>query len=135
VPLTSIASAAWAAVERPQASASPAATHNPGFCASVPCFIPFIAARWNGGGGAPKVTPSQATQTEQTLKEHQMNILKNMEAIFLAAAFLTGVTSVANAASVVKHARYDAQVTIEGQQMAVVKVSAKRLSAVEKAAL
>jgi hypothetical protein len=64
-----------------------------------------------------------------------MNILKNMEAIFLAAAFLTGVTSVANAASVVKHARYDAQVTIEGQQMAVVKVSAKRLSAVEKAAL
>lgn len=64
-----------------------------------------------------------------------MNILKNMEAIFLTAAVLTGVTSVASAASTVKHERYDAQVTIGGQQMAVVKVSAKRLSSVEKAAL
>jgi hypothetical protein len=64
-----------------------------------------------------------------------MNIAKNMEAIFLAAAILTGLTSAASAASTIKHERYDAQVTIEGQQMAVVKVSAKRLSAVEKAAL
>ena len=64
-----------------------------------------------------------------------MNVLKNMEAIFLAAAFLTCVASAANAASIVKHARYDAQVTIEGQQMAVVKVSAKRLSVAEKAVL
>ena len=55
-----------------------------------------------------------------------MNVLKNMEAIFLAAAVLVGVTSAAQAASVAKHARYDAQVTIEGQQMAVVKVIAKR---------
>jgi len=54
-------------------------------------------------------------------------ILKNMEAIFLAAAVLVGVTSAAHAASIVKHERYDAQVTIEGQQMAVVKVTAKRL--------
>jgi Spy/CpxP family protein refolding chaperone len=64
-----------------------------------------------------------------------MNILKNMEAIFLAAAVLVGVTSAAHAASITRHARYDAQVTIEGQQMAVVKVTAKRLSAVEKAAI
>jgi hypothetical protein len=64
-----------------------------------------------------------------------MNILKNMEAIFLAAAVLVGLTSAANAASVAKQARYDAQVTVEGQQMAVVKVSAKRLSAAEKAAV
>lgn len=64
-----------------------------------------------------------------------MNVLKNMEAIFLAAAFLTCVTGAANAASNVKHARYDAQVTIEGQQMAVVKVTAKRLTDVQKAAL
>lgn len=64
-----------------------------------------------------------------------MNILKNMEAIFLAAAFLTGATSVASAASNIKHERYEAQVTIQGQQMAVVKVSAKRLSSAEKAAL
>jgi hypothetical protein len=64
-----------------------------------------------------------------------MNVLKHMEAIFLAAAVLVGVTSAAHAASIAKHARYDAQVTIEGQQMAVVKVTAKRLSAVEKAAI
>lgn len=56
-----------------------------------------------------------------------MNILKNMEAIFLAAAVLVGVTSAAQAASVAKQERYDAQVTIEGQQMAIVKVTAKRL--------
>jgi len=54
-------------------------------------------------------------------------ILKNMEAIFLAAAVLVGVSSAAQAASDVHHARYDAAVTIEGQQMAVVKVTAKRL--------
>jgi hypothetical protein len=62
-----------------------------------------------------------------------MNVLKNMEAIFLAAAVLVGVTSAAHAASITRHARYDAQVTIEGQQMAVVKVTAKRLPAAAKA--
>jgi hypothetical protein len=56
-------------------------------------------------------------------------IVKNMEAIFLAAAVLAGVTSAAHAASIAKHERHDAQVTIEGQQMAVVKVTAKRLHA------
>ena len=61
-----------------------------------------------------------------------MNVLKHMEAIFLAAAVLVGVTSAAHAGSVARHERYDAQVTIEGQQMAVVKVTAKRLAAVEK---
>ena len=64
-----------------------------------------------------------------------MNVLKNMEAIFLAAAVLVVVTSAAQAASVAKHARYDAKVTIEGQQMAVVKVTAKRLPAAAKAAI
>jgi hypothetical protein len=56
-------------------------------------------------------------------------IVKNMEAIFLAAAVLVGVTSAAHATSIARHERYDAQVTIEGQQMAVVKVTAKRLHA------
>jgi hypothetical protein len=56
-----------------------------------------------------------------------MNVLKNMEAIFLVAAVLAGVTSYASAAIPAAHARYNAQVAIEGQQMAVVKVSAKRL--------
>ena len=62
-----------------------------------------------------------------------MNVLKNMEAIFLAAAVLVGVTSAAQAASIARHARYDAQVTIEGLQMAVVKVTAKRPPAAAKA--
>jgi hypothetical protein len=64
-----------------------------------------------------------------------MNIMKNMEAIFLAAAFLAGVTSYASAASADARERYDAQVSVEGKQMAVVKVTAKRLSAAEKAAV
>ena len=64
-----------------------------------------------------------------------MNIMKNMEAIFLAAVFLAGVTSVASAASENARQRYDAQVSVEGKQMAVVKVSAKRLTAAEKASM
>jgi len=64
-----------------------------------------------------------------------MNVSKNMEAIFLAAAVLVGVTSAAQAASATRHVRHDAQVTIEGQQMAVVKVSAKRLPATGSAHL
>jgi hypothetical protein len=62
-----------------------------------------------------------------------MNIMKNMEAIFLAAVFLAGVTGVASAASENARERYAAQVSIQGKQMAVVKVTAKRLSAAEKA--
>ena len=64
-----------------------------------------------------------------------MNVLKHMEAVFLAAAFLVIGSSYANAAGAVKQVRYENQVSIEGQQMAVVKVSAKRLSAEQKAAL
>lgn len=55
-----------------------------------------------------------------------MNVLKHMEAIFLAAAVLVLGSSYANAAGALKQVRYDAQVSIEGQQVAVVKVSAKR---------
>ena len=64
-----------------------------------------------------------------------MNVMKNMEAIFLAAAFLTGVTSIASAASENARERASAQVAVEGTQMAVVKVTAKRLTAEEKARL
>ena len=68
-----------------------------------------------------------------------MNVMKNMEAIFLAAVFLTGVTNVAAAAG--EHARdralaqVSASASAEGKQMLVVKVSAKRLTAEQKAAL
>jgi hypothetical protein len=64
-----------------------------------------------------------------------MNLMKNMEAIFLAAAFLTGVAGAASAASEHARARNDAQVSVEGTQMAVVKVTAKRLTPAEKAAM
>lgn len=63
-----------------------------------------------------------------------MNVLKHMEAIFLAAAVIVAGSSYANAASAVKQVRYDAQVSIEGQQVAVVKVVAKRPNAADKAA-
>lgn len=63
-----------------------------------------------------------------------MNVMKNMEAIFLAAAFLTCVT-VAQAASENARPRHDAQVLVVDKQIPVVKVTAKRLSAAEKAAL
>lgn len=64
-----------------------------------------------------------------------MNVMKNMEAIFLAAAFLTCVTTVAQAASENARPRHDAQVLVVDKQIPVVKVTAKRLSAAEKAAL
>jgi hypothetical protein len=64
-----------------------------------------------------------------------MNVMKNMEAIFLAAAFLTGVTSVASAAGESARVRQEAQMSVQGQKMAVVVVTAKRLTAAEKAAL
>jgi len=69
-----------------------------------------------------------------------MNVLKNMEAIFLAAAVLACVASYASAApgnTPAVQVRQHGQVAAEVQQapMAVVHVSAKRLSAAEKAAL
>jgi hypothetical protein len=62
-----------------------------------------------------------------------MNVLKNMEAIFLATAFLACVTSYATAAIPEARERYNAQVSVQGEQTAVVKVTAKRLTAAEKA--
>jgi hypothetical protein len=101
-------------------------------------FVQFVAPRWKRRARAPTVTSSEADHgadpTDEPSRRSKMNVLINMEAIFLAAAVLVGVTSAAQAASVAKHARYDAQVTIEGQQMAVVKVTAKRLTAAQKAA-
>jgi hypothetical protein len=69
-----------------------------------------------------------------------MNVLKNMEAIFLAAVALAGATSYASAAIPALHPDHGARVTVGqtvvgGQPMAVVHVTAKRLSAAEKARL
>jgi hypothetical protein len=74
-----------------------------------------------------------------TLKEYIMNIAKNMEVIFVAAAIIAGATSFATAAD----GRVD--VVLPADKVAVVAkadvgvpsviVSAKRLTAAEKAAL
>ena len=55
-----------------------------------------------------------------------MNVLKHMEAIFIAALVLVGVSSAANAASARAVDAYNAQVSVGASQVAVVKVSAKR---------
>jgi nucleotide-binding universal stress UspA family protein len=69
-----------------------------------------------------------------------MNVLKNMEAIFLAALALAGATSYASAAIPAIHAihaQHGTRVTVQqtavdGQPMEVITVTAKRLSAAEK---
>jgi hypothetical protein len=55
-----------------------------------------------------------------------MNVLKHMEAIFLAALVLAGASSFANAATSRAADAYNAQVSVGDSQVAVVKVSAKR---------
>ena len=65
-----------------------------------------------------------------------MNIAKNMEYIFLAAVAVIGLTGFATAATPLKHSAPSAVVAkANAQPMPVVTVSAKRLSAAEKAAL
>ena len=61
------------------------------------------------------------------------NITRNMEAIFLAAALLTGVTSFAQAAIPKIQAAHAMQVAIAGEKMAVVTVKAKRMTDAQKA--
>lgn len=55
-----------------------------------------------------------------------MNVLKNMEAIFVAATILAGVSTYAEAANSRAADAYNAQVSVGASQVAVVKVSAKR---------
>ncbi|QBE67225.1 hypothetical protein EWM63_11735 [Pseudoduganella lutea] len=68
-----------------------------------------------------------------------MNITKHMESIFLATLVIVGATGMASAAaSRIGHEAPEPKVygvAVEGAPMAVVKVTAKRLSAAEKAAL
>lgn len=63
-----------------------------------------------------------------------MNIAKNMEVIFVAAVTLIGATSLATAAAGERAAIAPAAVTAEGK-MPVVTVTAKRLTAAEKAGI
>lgn len=66
-----------------------------------------------------------------------MNVLKNMEIIFVAAASLAVATSYATASAPVLHVPADSVATVAAApaKMPVVIVAAKRLSAAEKAAL
>ncbi|MYN18258.1 hypothetical protein GTP81_16010 [Rugamonas sp. FT107W] len=61
-----------------------------------------------------------------------MNIAKNMEIIFVAATVLAAATSFATAAAPAAPA---AKVAVSNAKMQVVTVTAKRLTAAEKAAL
>jgi len=65
-----------------------------------------------------------------------MNIAKNMEAIFVAAVVVIGFTTFATAAVPAHHAAQAAVVAqADSSKMTVVTISAKRLTAAEKAAL
>ncbi|QNA90664.1 hypothetical protein G4G28_23030 [Massilia sp. Dwa41.01b] len=56
-----------------------------------------------------------------------MNVLKHMETLFLVAALVAGVATYASAESYKAQVRADEMVSVGNQQMAVVKVSGKRL--------
>jgi len=65
-----------------------------------------------------------------------MNIAKHMETIFLSTLVLIGATGIATAAvGKLQHKAPEAVVATADGQVAIVKVTAKRLSAAEKAAL
>jgi hypothetical protein len=86
------------------------------------------------------IAASQPAKHERiTSQERVMNIAKHMETIFLATIMLVGATGIATAA-VAKFQRVAPEpkvfaVAVEGAPMAVVKVSAKRLTAAQKAML
>ena len=61
-----------------------------------------------------------------------MNVLKHMEALFVVAALIVGVSTYASAESYKAQVRADAMVSVGSEKMAVVKVTAKRLPAETK---
>jgi hypothetical protein len=107
----------------------------PPFCASVPHFVQFVADRWRLPGAFAKVQSSQEHKgLPNQDKEHKMNVLKNMEAIFLVAAALGTVSTFASAEIPEMRAMRNAQISVEGDsKIAVVTVTAKRLSPAAKA--
>jgi hypothetical protein len=79
---------------------------------------------------------SSLKPTNYSTKDTIMNIAKNMEIIFIAALALVSASTLANAAAPARHAApaLVAQPAVSGN-MAVVTITAKRLSAAQKAAL
>ena len=57
-----------------------------------------------------------------------MNVLKHMEALFVVAALVVGVSTYASAESYKAQVRADEMVSVGSEQMAVVKVTGKRLA-------
>ena len=61
-----------------------------------------------------------------------MNVLKHMEALFVVAALVVGVSTYASAESYKAQVRAESMVSIGNEKMAVVKVTAKRLAPATK---
>ena len=61
-----------------------------------------------------------------------MNVLKNMEALFVVAALVVGVSTYASAESYKAQVRADEMVAVGSEKVAVVKVTGKRLAAETK---
>jgi hypothetical protein len=61
-----------------------------------------------------------------------MNVLKHMEALFIVAALVVGVSTYASAESYKAQVRADEMVSVGSEQMAIVKVTGKRLAAETK---
>ena len=61
-----------------------------------------------------------------------MNVLKHMEALFLVAALIAGVSTYASAESYKAQVRADAMVSIGNEKMATVKVIGKRIAPATK---
>jgi hypothetical protein len=129
-------------VEHAHAANGCVATHHPVFSTFKSAFFAVRRSPMEGHGRSAYSTTMQSRSGSPNpqrtpMKENDMNVLKNMEAIFLAALVLAGMASYATAA-IPAHLQPATRVmvghtAVGGQQMAVVTVTAKRLSAAEKA--
>jgi hypothetical protein len=108
----------------------------PGFGYSGAAFMQSVAFRQQWRARFDTVQPSQARKgSPNQTRSSKMNVLKNMEAIFLAAVVLAGFSTYASAAIPAAHLASKALVSVQGEsKMAVVTVIGKRMSAAEKAA-
>src|SRR5476649_2422321 len=100
------------------------------FLPFAPCFLPLVAIRWCFMRALSKVPPYQQHSTKHITRSHTMNALKNIEIAFVAAAVIAIGASTLEVSATSTVIAKAAEL-----QMPVVTVSARRLSAAEKAAL
>jgi hypothetical protein len=86
----------------------------------------FIAIRWSGG----RVIDILITYQTRS-QENRMNIVKNMEAVLIAAVAIAAAASIATAAVPARHQAGAVAAPFEGK-MQVVTIVGKRLTAAEK---